>query len=399
MKRRGFMRLAGGGVVLAAGMASPGARAFFSTPASAVAAWLGPPAGSELRRACLAYALLAPNPHNMQPWLADLSEPGEIVLRLDPARLLPATDPWGRQILMGAGAFLELLIMAAAEQGHRAICTLFPAGLPGDRLDARPWARVRLQPDATLARDPLFAQVRRRRTDRRAYDLSRAPSAADVARLHEAVAGRSVRLGFAGSADRAVADSERVVRLRDITREAWRIELSTEPAMMESMRVLRIGSAEIDRHRDGIAIQSPLLVLMARAGLLDRQRFPEPDSMATRSQIRDFDALAASTPAYLWVVTEGNRREQQIEAGRAYVRLNLAATAVGLSLHPNQQALQEYPQVAGPYRAVHALLDAPAPGFTVQMLARVGYRPADAAWEEPAPRRGLDALLGMSVSG
>ena len=28
-------------------------------------------------------------------------------------------------------------------------------------------------------------------------------------------------------------------------------------------------------------------------------------------------ALTASTPAYLWLVTKGNRRAQQVEAGRA----------------------------------------------------------------------------------
>jgi hypothetical protein len=32
--------------------------------------------------------------------LADLGREGEITLRLDTQRLLPATDPFGRQILM-----------------------------------------------------------------------------------------------------------------------------------------------------------------------------------------------------------------------------------------------------------------------------------------------------------
>ena len=92
----------------------------------------------------LSYALLAPNPHNLQPWLADLHTPGQITLSLDAQRLLPATDPFGRQILMGAGAFLELLSLAAAERGHRVELALFPDGLPGPRLDDRPFARLRL---------------------------------------------------------------------------------------------------------------------------------------------------------------------------------------------------------------------------------------------------------------
>ena len=386
IQRRRFIRLAGGGLVAAAVAGPLAGCSAFEVPPGAVAAWQGPPADTELRRWLLAHALLAPNPHNMQPWLADLRTPGEITLRLDPQRLLPATDPYGRQILMGAGAFLELLVMAAAERGQRAELALFPDGEPAERLDGRTFARVRLVADATVARDPLFAQVFRRRTDRRAYDPARSPSAADVQQLRAAAAPFGVRFGLAGT---AAADGPRVQAIRDIAREAWRLELTTEAPMMESMKVLRIGAAEIDQHRDGITITSPLLVMLVRTGLFDRTKFPAPDSQATQGQIKDFDAITASTPAYLWLVTEGNRRPQQVDAGRAYVRVNLAGAALGLAMHPNEQSLQEYPEVAGPYQAIHALLDAPAPRFTVQMLARLGHLPAGAGAAAPAPRRGL----------
>jgi len=388
MQRRHFMRLAGGGLVLAATAAPLAGCSVAGVPASAVAAWAGPPAGTGLRQALLSYALLAPNPHNLQPWLADLGTPGEITLRLDPQRQLPATDPFGRQLLMGAGAFLELLVMAAAERGQRAELALFPDGEPAERLDPRPVARVRLQADAAVPRDPLFAQVLARRTDRRAYDPARPVTAAEAQALQAAVGALPLRFGLTGAADGA-----RLAALRTLVREAWRLELSTEAPMMESMRLLRVGSAEIDAHRDGITIDSPLLVALDRLGLFDRSRFPAADSATIQAQLRDFDAITASTPAYLWLVSEGNRRAQQVAAGRAYVRLNLAATAAGLALHPNEQALQEYPAVAGPYQAVHALLDAPAPRFTVQMLARVGHLPAGSAAAPPAPRRGLARQL------
>jgi len=395
MNRRAFMRLAGGGVVLAASAGGLAGCSVFEVPASAVAAWQGPAPDTELRHWVLSYALLAPNPHNMQPWLADLAAPGQIVLRLDPQRLLPATDPYGRQILMGAGAFLELLVMAAAERGQRAEIRLFPDGEPGLRLDGRAFARVQMLPDVGAAPDPLFKQVLARRTDRRAYDPARAIAPADVLRLRAAVDGLPLRLGLAGAADTLAAERGRLDSIRAIAREAWRIELSTEAPMMESMRVLRVGSAEIDQHRDGITIDSPLLVALAKTGLFDRSTFPAPDSSATRGQIQDFDAITASTPAYLWLVSEGNQRSQQIAAGRAYARINLAATAAGLALHPNEQALQEFDAVAAPYRAIHALLDAPQPGHTVQMLARLGYLPTGTAQRPPAPRRGLARQLAV----
>jgi hypothetical protein len=389
MERRSFIRLAGGGAVLAASAATLGGCTVFGVPDSAVAAWQGPAPDTELRRWLLSYALLAPNPHNMQPWLADLRTPGEIVLRLDPQRLLPATDPYGRQILMGTGAFLELLVLAAAERGHQAELQLFPDGEPGERLDGRAVALIRLRPDALVPRDPLFAQVLRRRTDRRAYDPARPISAADAQALATAAARLPLRFGLAGVAGNAAADAPRLDAIRTLVREAWKLELTTEAPMMESMRVLRVGTAEIDQHRDGISIESPALVLLAKTGLFDRSRFPTPDSTATTGQIRDFDTVTASTPAYLWIVSEGNRRAQQIDAGRAYARVNLAGSAAGLAMHPNEQALQEYPQMATAYQAVHNLLDAPAPPFTVQMLARAGHLPAGTAALRPAPRRGL----------
>jgi hypothetical protein len=83
--------------------------------------------------------------------------------------------------------------------------------------------------------------------------------------------------------------------------------------------------------------------------------------------------------------TEGNNRLTQINSGRAYARAQLAATAQGLSMQPISQALQEYPQQSKPYFDIHTLLDAPTPGYTVQMRVRSGYAPDIG----PSPRRGL----------
>lgn len=50
MERRKFIRLAGGGAVMAASAAALSACTVFGVPDSAVAAWQGPAAGEELRR-------------------------------------------------------------------------------------------------------------------------------------------------------------------------------------------------------------------------------------------------------------------------------------------------------------------------------------------------------------
>lgn len=377
MDRRNFIRLAGGGVLLAAtaGCSS-------QLPAAAVAAWQGPAAAeTDPRRWALSWAILAPHSHNLQSWRVDLRQEGEILLYCDLQRLLPETDPQSRQILMSQGTFLELLDLAARERGLRADIALFPEGEFGpERPDTRPVARIRLLPDAAVQRDPLFAQIPRRHTNREAYE-ARLPDASALKVIERATAQFPVRAGFTdGTA--AVLQQHRA-----IAAEAWRIELETPRTLLESFRVLRVGPREIAEHRDGLSANGPMLRALTALGLFDRTQAPAADSSAIRSQVSDFNEKLQATPAFFWLVTQGNDRRTQVAAGRAYARAQLAATAHGLAMQPLSQALQEYPEQARPYAQIHRLLGAPQPAHTVQMWARLGYGPAIG----PAPRRGLEA--------
>jgi hypothetical protein len=132
-----------------------------------------------------------------------------------------------------------------------------------------------------------------------------------------------------------------------------------------------------------------MVVLLNSVGLFDRSRAPGPDDFATTGQIKDFGKKLEATPGFLWMVTDGNDRATQVNAGRAYARVQLAATAHGVSMQPLQQALQEYPEQAKPYADIRQLLNATQPAQTVQMWARVGYAPP----VQPAPRRGVDAIV------
>jgi len=83
--------------------------------------------------------------------------------------------------------------------------------------------------------------------------------------------------------------------------------------------------------------------------------------------------MLMATPAHAVITTDGNSREDQIAAGRRWLRLNLATTELGLALHPVSQALQEYPEMAPYYAKAHEMLA--TEGQTVQMLGRLGYGP------------------------
>lgn len=383
MNRRRFIRVAGGGIVLAAASMSAGCTQ--RMPDSAIGPWQGPDIETDVRRWILGYAILAPHSHNLQSWLVDLRTPDEILLSCDLTRTLPEADPFSRQIMMSHGTFLELLDIAARERGLRADVTLFPEGaFSVSRLDQRPIAHIRLVADKTVTKDPLFLQILRRRTNRKAYTFGQAVPNTAWDAMSASVASNSLHFGFVGS------DQPDMLRQqRDIAAEAWKIELSTPRVIMETYHVLRVGSAEIAQHRDGLYVLDRIPTLLNRLGLFDRSKPPAPDDFITTSQIKDFNANLDSTPGFLWLVTDGNDRFTQINAGRAYMRVQLAATAAGIALQPLQQALQEYPEQAGPYAAIHTLLNAPRPQHTVQMWARAGFAPAIG----PAPRRGVEAQL------
>ena len=186
VNRRQFIRIMGGGTVVAASGPMMGCSG--TLPEEAVAAWKGAGQETDVRRWLLSYAILAPHSHNLQSWLVDLREPDEIVLRCDRDRLLPETDPFSRQIMMSHGTFLELMNIAAHERGLRAEITLFPEGVyPPNKIDERPVARVKLIAGAAARKDPLFAQILKRRTNRNAYDLARPIPAAAWQSMADAV--------------------------------------------------------------------------------------------------------------------------------------------------------------------------------------------------------------------
>ncbi|MGB0499457.1 MAG: Acg family FMN-binding oxidoreductase [Rubricella sp.] len=367
--RRAFLTVIGGGAILAAGAGTWFATS--RTPERALAPWAMAAAETDPRRYALAHAILAPNPHNLQPWMIDLSTPGEAAILRDPARALPHTDPFDRQITIGFGCFLEQMTIAAAGIGYGTEIALFPEGEGG------PVARVRFV-EGAAARDPLFDHVMARRSTKEPFDMSRPVAAGALPALDPAIAG----VRYAGTADEA-----RVAALRDLAWEAWVIEYETPRTQRESVDLMRLGRAEIEANPDGIDLGGPFLEGLMLAGMLNRQDLSTPGTQSFQAGYDLYEPMIAATPAFVWLATPGNAREDQIATGRAWLRLNLETTAAGLALHPISQCLQEFPEMAALYARAHGLLG--RPGETVQMLGRLGY--ADPV--PITPRWSLDAKL------
>jgi hypothetical protein len=377
--RRRFLTIIGGGVILAA--AAAGGYAVTRSPRTALAPWADAGREEEPRKRALSFALLAPNPHNRQPWRVDLSRPDEVVLYADTTRLLPETDPFSRQITIGLGCFLELMRMAAAEQGYRVEIEPFPEGADETALDGRPIARAVFRADPSVPKDPLFAHVLARRSLKEPFDMARPVPPAVLTELSAA----ATVTRFGGTVDAAEVEA-----FRTFTREALRIEVETPRTFKESVDLFRIGHREVDANPDGIDFSGPLFETLALLGMFTREAALDTSSSAYKSGL---DAVFANTDTamgHVWLVSPANTRKDQIAAGADWLRVNLAATGLGLATQPLSQALQEYPEMAKHYAEIHERL-APQ-GGTVQMFARIGYGPEVA----PSPRWPLDAKIAES---
>ena len=260
--RRKLLKILGGGAILAAGAGATWA--LTRDPAAARAAWTATgEATTDPRIRWLSHAILAPNPHNRQPWVADLRTPGEITLLAQLDRRLPDTDPFDRQITIGLGAFLELARMAAAEDHVALEIEGFPKGAAPEFLDHRPIARLRIADTADL--DVLFAQVLNRRTNRLLFDTSRPVAPGILRRLAEA----AVPLPTGQATDAA-----QVTVLRDIAWRAMETEMQTPATVLESVNLTRIDRAEIEANPDGISLSGPFIEGLALAGLGYRAQTP-----------------------------------------------------------------------------------------------------------------------------
>ncbi|MDJ0652595.1 MAG: hypothetical protein QNJ40_00455 [Xanthomonadales bacterium] len=382
MRRRQFLKIAGtSGVILAA--TGIGAGAFIATrsPTRAMAPWNQ--AGSlyqDPMRNALSYAVLAPNPHNRQPWMVELKSESEAVLRCDLERLLPATDPFDRQIVIGLGCFIELFSLAANHLGFRADVDVFPDGAPEDRLDQRPIAALRLTADTGTVPDPLFAFALNRRTNRNAYDLGRPVSDQHLSAIKK-IAGPGVLVD-------GVNRGPLLEKLRELTRLAMRGEFNHPTAHQESVGLMRIGKAEIEASPDGIYLGGPLLEGLSLLGMISRDQLADPASDAFRFGLDMADEQSNTAMGFVWISTRGNARNAQLAAGRAYMRQALQVEASGLAMQPLSQALQEYAAMQPYYDEAHGLLTR-GPDERVQMLARIGF--ADAV--KPAPRWPLSTRI------
>lgn len=284
----------------------------------------------------LNYAILAPSSHNSQPWKFNVTN-DSILVFADKTRQLTVADADQRELYISLGCALENLIVAADHFGYNSSVVYFP----GEKDLA---AKVVLQPAVNSSGDPrLFSAILSRQTNRNPYE-PREISEADL----ETIKGLSSDAGVSVFITR---DSGIKKSFQDLVMQANAIQYSDVNFKSE------LG------HWLGQGVMGPTGVRakMAQLAVVFLDVGPQQSK-------KDAD-LINSTPYLGFISTANNDSISSVKAGMVLERFWLAATALGISLHPMSQALE----TAQTKAEIAELLPAQPGMMQVQQAFRLGY--------------------------
>lgn len=256
----------------------------------------------------VAYATLAANGHNTQPWL--FSRDGDrIGIAPDFARTTPVVDPNDHHLFASLGCAAENLALAAAAAGRPAAIAFSEDGDGRVEIDLASGAPTR---------DPLFEAIPSRQSTRSLYD-GRPVSTEDLKVIEDAAR-------LSGARVLLVTDGKKKEQMLEMIVAANTAQTDDPAFRRELEDWLRFSPRTAMAKRDGLFAPcsgNPSLPDWLGHAIFDFVFTTKGENDKYAAQIRSSAGLAI-------IASDGNDKANWVEAGRSCQRFALQTTALGI---------------------------------------------------------------------
>lgn len=316
----------------------------------------------------IAYGLTAPSPHNTQSWYLDTISKTEMLLFVK--HVLPETDQPARQIIMGAGCFIELVSVGMSYEGYETKVDYLPQGdfkVLANEITKKPVAKITLIKKDNVKKDVLYDYIYQRGTNRKPYKGNMITQS-EFETITSLMGNHHSELQF-------VTGKKQMEPYLDIFSKAMEVETRNKSTNEETRQKFRFSEKELEEKKDGISLQQ-----MGYEGFILKiatKQMKGGDSLVWHSE-KNFKATMKginkgiySSKGLILFKTKTNTKLDWIKSGRDYARFNIAIAKLGIVTHPYNQVVQEYSEMKELQKKFMILSKVKGKEKT-QMIVRVG---------------------------
>jgi hypothetical protein len=307
----------------------------------------------------LSLASLAPSGHNTQPWTVKIIEPNYWIIGSEKKRWLPAVDPENREMLLGIGAFLENLVLAAGTFGYRVDINII-----GKNRTDTDIADIRLRKDK--AQEFPLEKLKRRRTVRSNF-LDQEIRGDDLEYITKHDTRQCLVQVKSPHSFYFPNNSIQGKYLQQGTIEANRTQAFRDPAQEELANWIRWSNKEAKEYRNGLTPES--MEIKGIAGFFVRSFYDRQSVLKKSFRDQTVDVVAKQVKTcggWLVVTSHDSSIPALIEHGRVFQNMLLKIRDKMIAIHPMTQMLEEIPW----RNQVARELGLPA---EIQWILRLGY--------------------------
>lgn len=265
----------------------------------------------EQLREIIRHATLAPSGHNTQPWRFRI-QGGRMVTLPDFSRRLPVVDPDDHAPYISLGCASENALIAAAQSGYAVKTEYFPPGEEGGLV-------ISFEGTASPSDQALFSAIPERQSNRGKYDGRPIPDE-DLQKLAEAATRPGVSFML-------FTQPEEKDPLIEHVKEAGVEQLKDEAFVEELISWIRFNRRAEAKRMHGLtsaAMGLPWIPTWMGKAIMRYLATPGSQAKQVEKRVRESSAL-------MLFVAERDEKANWVDVGRAFERVALTATSLGIS--------------------------------------------------------------------